>query len=165
MGANAAETSTSYALALCQSGRHEEALAIFDQIDIDFPYAHAIRGLAAALCGDNELPITDAAQVWAVDRSSYLDRILADLAAASAEVRSGRAAEAGTRLGRAGDLAVEVGDHVAISLVSSARSRLLPHAEGSSPGAEVAASASAELRSGWRRVIAGLADTAALPVS
>ena len=44
MGANAAEISTTYALALCQVGRAEEALAMFEQIEVDFPYAHAVRG-------------------------------------------------------------------------------------------------------------------------
>lgn len=146
MGANAAETSVTYALALCQTGRAEEALAICEQIEVTFPYAHAVRALAAAICGDDVLPIADAAEVWSVAGSSYLDRAIADVAAAAAEVRTGDVLGAETRLLRTAALVRSVGDHAAIALVEHVQAALLPSAGDqvrSTPG---------ELRPGWHCV-------------
>ncbi len=150
MGANAAETSVTYALALCQTGRAEEALAICEQIEVTFPYAHAVRALAAAMCGDDVLPIADAAAVWSVEGSSYLDRAIADVAAAAAEVRTGDLLGAETRLLRTAELVRSVGDVTAIGLVGHVQAALLPAASDEfrfAPG---------DLRPGWHRVVAGL---------
>jgi len=159
MGANAAETSTTYALALCQTGRAEEALAVCERIEVTFPYAHAVRALAAAICGDDVLPISDAREVWAVPASSYLDRVLADIAAAAVEVRLGDLLGAETRLLRTDALVRSVGDRTATSLVDHARTTLLE------PSGERAEQAQSDLRSGWTRVIADLAGVAAQPLS
>jgi class 3 adenylate cyclase/tetratricopeptide (TPR) repeat protein len=157
MGANAAEASVTYALALCQTGRAEEALEVCEQIDITFPYAHAVRALAAAICGDDVLPIADAAAVWSVEGSSYLDRAIADVAAAAAEVRTGEVLAAEQRLLRTAELVHSVGDQTAIKLVAHVQAALLPSGPDEfrvTPG---------EIRSGWHRVVAGLQGVAALP--
>ena len=159
MGANAAETSTTWALALCQVGRADDALALFEQIEVDFPYAHAVRALAAAMTGDNALPLADAAEVWSMDGSSYLDRAIADVAAAAVEVRSGDVLGADHRLTRTAALANEVGDRVAADLVAHVRSTLLPSADGGGD------SPNGELRVGWQRVVVGLAGANGQPTS
>ncbi len=158
MGANAAETSVTYALALCQTGRAEEALTVCEQIEITFPYAHAVRALAAAICGDDVLPIADAAEVWAVEGSTYLDRAIADVAAAAAEVRTGERLLAEQRLQRTLELVRSVGDQAAINLVEHVEAALLPSVAGEfrfAPG---------EIRPGWHRVVAGLEGVPARPV-
>jgi class 3 adenylate cyclase/tetratricopeptide (TPR) repeat protein len=152
MGADASETTVTYALGLCQTGAAEHALAALDGIVVDFPYAHATRAVAAAMCGDDRLAIADADAVWSQAGATYLDRVLADIAAAAAEVRAGRSPAATTRLERARTTADEAGDVVATALAQSARSTLLP---GAGPGStEIDSQA---LRAGWRQVIAGLA--------
>jgi class 3 adenylate cyclase/tetratricopeptide (TPR) repeat protein len=158
-GADASEAKTTYALALCQADEAEQALAILDGVDVDFPYAFATRAVAAAMCGDDVLPISDAAAVWAVDGSSYLDRVLADVAAAAAEVRSGDLLGAEQRLVRATRVAGEAGDHVATNFVAHARMTLLPD-----PGT-TQRFPDGDLRIGWRRVISGLTGVSAQPAS
>lgn len=149
MGANAAETSTTYALALCQAGRADEALGVFERIEVSFPYAHAVRALAAAMCGDDVLPLADAADVWAEERSSYLDRTIADVAAAAVEARTGDDAAAERRLRRTTAMVQEVGDQVALNLVAHVCATLL--------SAEDARFPEGDLRVGWHRVVVGLA--------
>ncbi len=163
MGANAAEASTTYALALCQAGRVDEALVIFEQIDVDVPYAHAVRAIAAAMTGDDPLALADAAEVWATPGSSYLDRVYADIAAAAVDARCGAAQQAADRLARTAELAGEVGDHVAMSLVAHARATLIAEADAETDGSE--RFPDRELRVGWHRVIAGLAGVVAHPGS
>ena len=159
MGANAAEISTTYALALCQVGREEEALALFETIEVDFPYAYAVRALAAAISGDDVSPLVDAAEVWSITGSSYLDRAIADVAAAAVEVRTGDVLGADHRLSRTATLVTEVGDQVAMNLVAQVRAALLLSDDGSDRFPE------SELRVGWRRVVTGLAGLTAHPVS
>ena len=125
MGADRSEAVTTYALALCQTGQPEQAMALLEQIEVDFPYAHAVRAVAASMCGEAELPVSDAAAVWAEDGSSYLDRVLADVAAASTELGAGRRAEAVERLSRARETATTAGDAVAIALADGAAATML----------------------------------------
>lgn len=151
MGADASETTVTHALGLCQTGAAEQALAVLDSIVVDFPYAHATRAIAAALCGDDRLAIAEADAVLGQDGATYLDRVLADIAAAAAEVRAGRTAAGTERLDRARTTADEAGDVVAKALAHSAASMLIPgvdHGRIESDGQA--------LRPGWRRVIAGL---------
>ncbi|MFN3218184.1 MAG: adenylate/guanylate cyclase domain-containing protein [Acidimicrobiales bacterium] len=151
MGADASETTVTHALGLCQTGAAEQALAVLDGMVVDFPYAHATRAVAAAMCGDDRQAIADADAVWSRDGATYLDRVLADIAAAAAEFRSGQSAAATDRLDRARTTADEAGDVVAMALAQSATSTLLP---GVGPGST--AIDSQALRAGWRQVIAGL---------
>ena len=119
--------------------------------------AQAVRALAAAICGDDVLPIADAAEVWAVEGSSYLDRTIADIAAAAAEVRTGDVLGAEQRLSRLAELVRSVGDHTASNLVAHVQAALLPFG---SDGVKVNPG---EIRPGWRRVVAGLQGVAAVP--
>ncbi len=159
MGANAAEISTTYALALCQVGREEDALALFETIEVDFAYAYAVRALAAAMSGDDVLPLVDAAEVWSIEGSSYLDRTIADVAAAAVEVRTGDVLGADQRLTRTATLVTDVGDQVATNLVAHVRAALLPSGDDGDRLPE------GELRVGWHRVVMGLAGIAAQPAS
>ncbi len=152
MGADGDETATTLALAFCQVGEPERALALLDSADVDFPYAHAVRALAGAMTGDAEQPGADADAVWAADGSSYLDRVIADVAAAAAAVRGGRRDEARERLTRATETAAAAGDVVARALAAGATETLLD-------GDETAAMAH-HLRPGWRRVLQGLSKAA-----
>ncbi len=166
MGANGSETKVTYALALCQTGQAEAALAILGEVDVDFPYARATRAIATAMCGDLLQPIADAEAVWATVGASYLDRVMVDLAAAAAEARSGLVGPATSRLERARVAADEAGDVVAKALVSAAASTLLG-GDGGAGRADAHASSGwgstdgSTLRSGWQRVISGLAGVAA----
>ncbi len=152
MGADGSETRVTYALGLCQTGQAERALALLEDVEIDFPYGHAIRAIAAALCGDDVLPIADADAVWAVDGSTYLDRVLVDIAAAAVEVRTDRIPEAVGRLERARVTADQAGDVVAKALASRATSTMLGTIDG-----DVSPNQASGLRPGWLRVISGLA--------
>ncbi len=165
MGANAAEPSTTWALALCQAGRPEEALVVFEQMEVDFPYACAVRALASAMCGLDEQALADSDAVTDFDGASYLDVIVAGLAAATVEVRESRPVAAEARLKKLAELAGSVGDQVAINLVAHLRATLWriveqgaveqPRDEARFPGGD--------LRVGWHQVIAGLAGVAAHP--
>jgi tetratricopeptide (TPR) repeat protein len=160
MGANSAEATITYALALCQSSRADEALAMLDGVTIDSPYGHAVRAIAASMLGDNVQPMTDAEAVLANGGSTYLDRVLANLGAAGAEVRSGAIAAAEHRLARTQELADETGDQVAIRLVAHACATLLPDvASGQYRFPD------GDLRVGWHRVITGLAGLVGHPSS
>jgi hypothetical protein len=92
--------------------------------------------------------------------STYLDRVLANLGAAGAEVRGGAVAAGEHRLARTQELADEAGDQVAIRLVAHACATLLPddtHGNYRFPDGD--------LRVGWHRVITGLAGLVAHPSS
>ncbi len=77
---------------------------------------------------------------------------MADIAAAAAEVRTGKIGDATARLDRARTTAEVAGDVVAKTLAQSATSTLL---SGVVPG--TAENDGQALRAGWRRVISGLA--------
>ena len=158
MGADGSETLVTYALGLCQTGQAELAMATLENVEIDFPYAHATRAIAAALCGDPVLPIADAEAVWAFDGSTYLDRVIADIAAGATELRIGQTARGVARLERSRAIADQAGDVVAKALSSYACSVLIATDDRS-----VVAAHEDHLRSGWRRVIAGLAGVDAVP--
>ena len=133
---------------------------MLDGVTVDSPYGHAVRAIAASMLGDNEQPIADAEAVLANGGSTYLDRVLANLGAAGAEVRSGAIAAAEHRLARTQELADETGDQVAIRLVAHACATLLPDvASGQYRFPD------GDLRVGWHRVITGLAGLVGHPSS
>lgn len=148
MGAEGAETRVTLALALCQAGRAEEALAVLVDVDLhDFPYASAVHAVASAMTGDLDAPLVDAVAVWDDEGSTYLDRVLANVAAAAADARRGDVDGASQRLARARRTAKEAGDVVARAFTTCASAALL---EGGSHD-EVD-----HLGAGWHRVIEGL---------
>jgi class 3 adenylate cyclase/tetratricopeptide (TPR) repeat protein len=152
MGSDASEATVTLALALCQVGRAEEALAMVDGVG-DWPYAAAVETLAAALLGDAERALA------AVDRvqgpvATHLDRVIAAVAAAAAEVSIGDEAAARVRLDEATEVAQQSGDVVARALVARVRRALVQG--DATPDHD-------HLGPGWIRVVDELAGVAAPP--
>jgi len=155
MGAEGSESRVTLALALCQTGRPDDALAVLvdvagvgpDDAAEASPYAAAVHAIAAAMTGDTDAPVVDAAAVWGDHGSTYLDRVLADVAVASADVRRGDADAAAERLARARLTAREAGDAIARAFTTCATTALV---DDGRPG-EVD-----HLGVGWHRVIEGL---------
>ena len=147
MGANGSEVRTALSLALCQVGRAEDALAHLLAVDLDMPYASAVRALAHSLISDHDEALAQAALVTAEDGATYLDRVIASIAATAAEIALGRQDEAQARLSRATELAETAGDAVAIALTSHAAHLLVDAPATALP-----------LGEGWRCVLRGLAE-------
>jgi len=145
MGADATESRTTLALGLCQVGRPEDALATLVGSEFKTPYSHAVHAIAAAMTADYVSPIEDSRAVWEDPGSSYLDRVLVDVAAAAALVRRGDDEDSLEFIERARGTSRQAHDVVAKAFVSYASSTLEPHG------------AIDHLGPGWHRVIEGLA--------
>jgi hypothetical protein len=151
MGAEASETRVTLALALCQAGRADEALIMLDQVDRSYPYAAAIQALASAMTGDAPTALESAALLGDAPSATYLDRVIAAVAAAAADVSLGNTDEATDRIDAAAVTASEAGDVVARALVRAARQVLLEELESFDIDS---------LGPGWRRVVQTLAASA-----
>ncbi len=125
MGADGSESRITRALALCQVGRADEALAILDTVDNPTPYLCSVRALARAITADAVGAIDDADQVYADGGSSYLDRVIAGTAAAAAHLQLGARDAAVESFEQASAVASEAGDVVARELVALTRSVVL----------------------------------------
>ncbi|MEM9516097.1 MAG: adenylate/guanylate cyclase domain-containing protein [Actinomycetota bacterium] len=154
MGAEGSENRVTLALARCQIGEPDIALAILLDVGNAFPYAQAVQALASSMTGDGRTACELADAVVADRGSSYLDRVIADVAAAGADARDGRVAEAKDRLTRAGQTARRAGDAVARALVAVSSSTWL----GTGTATDVE-----HLGPGWRRVVDDLAAMGARP--
>ncbi len=152
MGSNVAESRVTLALALCQAGCPEDALGHLHEVDPTSAYAASVRALALAMVGDASGAIASAALVDEAT-PTYLDRVVADVAAAAGEVMSDDRDAACERLVRADVTAREAGDVVARSLVLAATQALVDRTE-----IEVG-----HLGPGWRRALSGLAAVALEP--
>ena len=108
MGADGSESRITLALALCQVGRTDEALAELDQVAASTPYLWSVRALARALTADPAGSISDADLVAGDGGASYLDRVIADTAAAAAHVQR-RETRRGHRAFRSGTARSERG--------------------------------------------------------
>ena len=145
MGANGSEVRVTLALALCQVGRADEALAMLLDVEDSFPYADAVHAIAAAMTGDRVSPIADAAEVWGDVGSTYLDRVLVDVAAAAVAETDSEVLEF---LERARGTSRMANDVVAKAIVSCASGALMPGGDQEDVD---------HLAPGWHRVIHGLA--------
>jgi hypothetical protein len=125
MEADGSEARVSLALAKCQIGEPEEALAVLLDVALDRPYPLAVHAVASAMVRDDDRAVTDADAVWADHGATYLDRILADVAAAAAEARRGGDEAAVERLDRARETAEQTGDVVAVGIAACAADTLL----------------------------------------
>lgn len=125
MGADASEIRLTLALGLCQANRAEEALTVLLDVDVSSPYGRAVRAVAESMLGDVQVAIDDADAVWSDPGSTYLDRVLAAVAAATAWIGQDDQAAAEDELNRARQAADVAGDAVARALVAEASSRLL----------------------------------------
>jgi tetratricopeptide (TPR) repeat protein len=148
MGAERSEPLTTLALALCQVGRADEALAHVEEANARSPYVAAVVSLTAALVGDDAAAIEAADAVWDEGGSTYLDRVIADVAAATAFASTGDVEAARCRLERARATALDAGDVVARELAVSVTAAI--EGEPSPPDAD-------HLGPGWRRVVADVA--------
>lgn len=151
MGAEGSETRVTLALALCQAGRADEALILLDQVDRSHPYAAAIQALASAMIGDASAALESAAVVDGAVAATYLDRVIAAVSAAAADVSLGATDVADERIGAAEVTASEAGDVVARALVRATRKVLLE---------DVATFDIDHLGPGWRRVVQTLGESA-----
>ncbi len=84
------------ALAQCQVGRFDEALATIEQIPVDdFPFGLATRALVRAVAGEVEGALDDAEAVEITHGASYFDLALARLAGVLAAAASATTSPAG----------------------------------------------------------------------
>ncbi|HSL73721.1 MAG TPA: adenylate/guanylate cyclase domain-containing protein [Ilumatobacteraceae bacterium] len=123
MGSDTSEAKVTLALAFCQAGRAEEALATVDGVG-EWPYAAAIEALAAAMIGDADRALRSVERVHG-PLATHLDRVIAAVAAAATEASQGDAAGANRRLEQAADTARQSGDVVARGLVARVRRLVL----------------------------------------
>ncbi len=152
MHASGSEARVTLALGLCQVGDPDRALATLLEVDRPGPYSCAVTAVASAMAGMSQAAIGAADLVIADDTATYLDRVLADIAASSALIASDPAL-AGDRLTRARRTATDAGDAAAIALTRSASQALVDDDELEVGRVE-------HLGDGWKRVIAGLVSAA-----
>ncbi|HUV19712.1 MAG TPA: adenylate/guanylate cyclase domain-containing protein [Ilumatobacteraceae bacterium] len=148
MGADGSESRITLALALCQVGRADEALAVLEVVESVTPYMLSVRALARAITGDPSGSIDDADQVAADAGASYLDRVIAGTSAGAAAMQLGRRDDSVARFDDASSTARGAGDVVARELVGLTRSVVLHEPSHREAG---------HLGSGWRSVAASLA--------
>jgi len=125
MGSDGTESRITLALALCQVGRADEALAALEEVDALTPYVCSVRALARAITADPSGAIDDAEWVAADEGSSYLDRVIAGTAGAAAQLQLGEREAAIESFERAHAIARVAGDVVARELVQLTRSVVL----------------------------------------
>ncbi len=150
MHASGSEARVTLALGLCQVGDPDRALATLLHVDQPGPYASAVTAVASAMAGIPAEAIEAADRVLGDETSTYLDRVLADIAAASA-LLSSDSERARERLVRARRNASDAGDAAAIALARSASQALVE---------DVEVGRVEHLGDGWKRVIAGLVNAA-----
>lgn len=143
MHADPSEAQTTLALGHCQVGDADNALAALLEIREPDPYAHAVGAVASAMAGMFTEAVAHADSVVDDETSTYLDLVLADVAAGAALIDVDPS-EAGFRLDRAHQRATKVGDAVAIALSTSAGQALVEGFDDATVD---------HLGEGWRRVI------------
>jgi class 3 adenylate cyclase/tetratricopeptide (TPR) repeat protein len=108
------------ALARCQVGDVDGAMAAIESIEIDdFPFGQAGRALVRAMAGDVSGALTDAAAVEEIRGASYFDIALARLAGVLAADRMGDDAESRRWLDLLSSLSSSVGDVVFVSIAQA----------------------------------------------
>jgi hypothetical protein len=127
MGADGSESLITLALALCQVGRPEEALAILDGDVRESPYAASVEVLASAMIGDASRAIDMWSEVVERPATTYLDRVIGAVGASAADTMVGEHDRARERLVEAAIVAREAGDVVARALVASAMRAIVEH--------------------------------------
>jgi tetratricopeptide (TPR) repeat protein len=148
MGADGSESRITLALALCQVGRADEALAVLDVVESVTPYMLSVRALARAITGDPSGSIEDSELVAADAGASYLDRVIAGTSAGAAAMQLGQRDDSVARFDDASSTARAAGDVVARELVGLTRSVVLHEPSHQEAG---------HLGAGWRSVASSLA--------
>lgn len=150
MHAEGSEARITLALGLCQVGDPDRALATLLEVSKPTPYAHAVTAVASAMAGMPERALTESQLVVDDETSTYLDRVLADIAAGSA-LRPSDIVAADERLDTALQSASQAGDAAAIALATAARAEL---------GSDSEHRAGQHLGDGWKRVVRDLREAA-----
>ena len=133
------------ALAQCQLGRVDEAMASIERVTIDdFPFGLAARALVRAVAGELTGALADAEAVEATRGASYFDLALARLAGVLAAGRAGDEVASGRWQEQLGSLASSVGDVVFVAIAQLLLDR---------GAAEASANESSPLAPGWRQII------------
>ena len=154
MGAETSESLITLALGHCQAGDPETALAVLIDVSDDRPYAAAVRSVAAAMTGADDVALESARRVVDDEEASYLDQVMAGIAGAAASRRQPGDASLEVVeewLASARTTAEEAGDVVAIALAKGASAALL-HPSMLDDDVQVE-----HIAVGWRRIIDGLA--------
>jgi hypothetical protein len=146
MHADGSEARITLALGFCQIGDPDRALATLLEVRAPSPYSHAVTALASALAGMTDEALAASAAVHDDETSTYLDRVLADIAAGSVLVgddeRGGN-----ERLDAAVRCASRAGDAAAVALATAARAEI-----GSNGDRRTVQ----HLGDGWKRVVSDL---------
>ncbi len=151
MHASGSEARVTLALGLCQIGDPDRALATLLEVTEPSPYSQAVTAIASAMAGICDEAVRAADAVITDDTSTYLDQVLADIAAAGALTANDKPL-AVERLARARRTATDAGDAAAMALSRSA-------SQAMDEGVDVGPVE--HLGDGWKRVIAGLVSAAA----
>jgi class 3 adenylate cyclase/tetratricopeptide (TPR) repeat protein len=131
------------ALAQCQVGKVDEALAVIEQVPVDdFPFGLGARALVRAVAGESAEALADAGAVEATHGASYFDLALARLAGVLAAGRLGDEATSRYWLEQLGSLASSVGDVVFVAMAQLLHDRPVGTDAEASP-----------LAPGWRRIV------------
>ncbi len=155
MGADGSESRITFALALCQVGRPDDALGSLEQVVNVTPYLCSVRALARAMTADPSGAFDDAECVAADPGASYLDRVIGGTAGAAALMQLGSREAAVECFERVQAVAAGSGDVVARELVALTRSAVLSEERHQDVG---------HLGSGWR-IVAELLATLVVDVS
>jgi tetratricopeptide (TPR) repeat protein len=144
-GTNQNEASVLLALARCQLGLVDEAMAAIEEVTTDdFPFGLATRALVRAVAGELPGALADAEAVERTRGASYFDLAIARLAGVLASERAGDAAGRRRWLDQLGSLASTVGDVVFVAVAHLLTDR---------PAAEATNNESSPLAPGWRRIV------------
>jgi class 3 adenylate cyclase/tetratricopeptide (TPR) repeat protein len=149
MHADGSEARITLALGLCQIGDPDQALATLLDVREPGPYARAVSAIASVMAGMLDQGLVDADLVINDESSTYLDRVLADVAGGAA-LMFGDSIAGQKRLARSRQTALDAGDAAAIALAVSASVGL---------GADFEATRVEHLGDGWKTVIVGLVET------
>ena len=110
------------ALAHCQAGDVDAALAAIEQVDIDdFPFGLAGRALVRAVAGDSDCARADAEEVERARSASYFDLAVARLGGAIAADRAGDREDSRRWTELLSSLASTVGDVVFVAIAQTLR--------------------------------------------
>ena len=145
-------SSGSRAIALCQVGSIDEALATIEEIDVDdFPFGLSARALVRALVGDATGALDDADAVEFIGGASYFDVALARVGAVLAAGQDDASApgEHCRRVEALTSIATSAGDAVFVGIARQLAHRCdTASADAVPPDMSVPA-----LREGWMRIV------------
>ena len=141
-GTNNQEAFVLLALARCQLGQVDEAMAAIEEIDVDdFPFGLGARALVRAVAGEHEAALADAEALEELRGASYFDLALGRLGAVLASQRGGDGDADQRWLERFDALVASVGDVGFLAVAQRLHGR---------PDDDVDAGAVAP---GWRRIV------------